>query len=198
MATSPPVTVEVCVRVRPSIPSIDNKAAKAVPTSLRDTNAPATVSANRATRQVSCVNAPSIYNKSAGSTKRTFQFHQVFAEDDSTVEIFERCYKELVIGALDGHSVCIFAYGGTGSGKTYTLAGDGVNPTLPHNCDTWVSFDSLNSSLVSQDTAGFMSLSVAAVFEKITQEEQGRDHTVNFSCFEIYDDKLFDLLADQW
>jgi len=68
-----------------------------------------------------------MYNRSAG-TKRCFEFNQVFTEDDSNREIFERSFKEVVLGALDldGHSVCLFAYGATGSGKTYTLAGQGV------------------------------------------------------------------------
>ena len=123
----PEVTVEVSVRVRPMIASIDDAAARTRPQSLRETNAPATVEANRSTKQVMCANAPSIYNKSGGSTKRNFQFHQVFTEEESTSEIFEHCYKDKVLGALDGYSVCLFGYGGTGSGKTYTLAGDQVS-----------------------------------------------------------------------
>jgi len=121
--------MEITARIRPKIPSIDDNALETAPSSLRDTNAPATVEANKSTKTVTCANVSSVYNKTSGSTTKRFEFDHVFTAEDSTEALFDRVYKETVVGALDGYSLCLFGYGGTGSGKTHTLAGgDKVRP----------------------------------------------------------------------
>lgn len=51
-----------------------------------------------------------------------FEFlDRVFNENMSTRDIFEQEAKKLVLGALDGYNVTIFAYGQTASGKTFTM-----------------------------------------------------------------------------
>ncbi|KAJ6694205.1 hypothetical protein OIU85_004942 [Salix viminalis] len=47
-------------------------------------------------------------------------FHQAAAQEDVFVEV-----EPILRSALDGHNVCIFAYGQTGTGKTFTM--DGTN-----------------------------------------------------------------------
>ena len=121
------VTVDVCVRVRPRIPDIDDSVGSTLATSLRATSGPATIETNKAEKQVVCSNIPVAH---AAAIRRQFQFNQVFTEEDNTQTVFDRCYKELIVGALDGYSVCIFAYGQTGSGKTFTLAGNQEEPGL--------------------------------------------------------------------
>jgi centromeric protein E len=41
----------------------------------------------------------------------------------TTADIFENEAKKLVLSALDGYNVTIFAYGQTASGKTFTMRG---------------------------------------------------------------------------
>lgn len=41
----------------------------------------------------------------------------------STAEIFDEEAKKLVLSALEGYNVTIFAYGQTASGKTFTMRG---------------------------------------------------------------------------
>lgn len=45
----------------------------------------------------------------------------------TTSEIFEGEAKKLVLAALDGYNVTIFAYGQTASGKTFTMRGSEHN-----------------------------------------------------------------------
>ena len=51
------------------------------------------------------------------------KFDRVFGPDSSQADVFADI-KDHVQAVLDGESVCIFAYGQTGAGKTYTMEGD--------------------------------------------------------------------------
>lgn len=52
---------------------------------------------------------------------------RVYNESMSTADIFNTEAKKLVLSALDGYNVTIFAYGQTSSGKTYTMRGSNNN-----------------------------------------------------------------------
>ncbi|KAI3798675.1 hypothetical protein L1987_33953 [Smallanthus sonchifolius] len=58
----------------------------------------------------------------SGSTKKTFRFDRVFTPNDNQVDVFSQA-SPLVTSVLDGYNVCIFAYGQTGTGKTFTMEG---------------------------------------------------------------------------
>ncbi|KAI8572291.1 hypothetical protein RHMOL_Rhmol01G0186500 [Rhododendron molle] len=57
-----------------------------------------------------------------GSTKKNFKFDRVYTPKDDQVDVFADA-SPLVISVLDGYNVCIFAYGQTGTGKTFTMEG---------------------------------------------------------------------------
>ncbi|KAI5436109.1 variant 2, Kinesin-like protein KIN-14R [Lathyrus oleraceus] len=70
------------------------------------------------------------------SAKKTFRFDRVYTPKDDQVDVFADA-SSMVISVLDGYNVCIFAYGQTGTGKTFTMEGieqnRGVNyRTLEH------------------------------------------------------------------
>ena len=69
-----------------------------------------------------------------------------------------------------GYNVCIFGYGQTGSGKTYTMAGE-----------------------PSTGATGLVMLAVREVFQAIASDPE-RAVSLRFSCFEIYEDRIHDLL----
>ncbi len=50
------------------------------------------------------------------------EFDAVFGERSTQEDVFAEC-SDLVQSVLDGYNVCIFTYGQTGAGKTYTLLG---------------------------------------------------------------------------
>ncbi|CAN6450848.1 unnamed protein product [Victoria cruziana] len=61
-----------------------------------------------------------------GGTKKTFRFDRVYSPKDDQVDVFSDA-SALVVSVLDGYNVCIFAYGQTGTGKTFTMEGTEQN-----------------------------------------------------------------------
>ena len=57
-------------------------------------------------------------------TGTAYQFNQCFGQECSQEELFGRCgVLPLLDHVLEGYSATVFAYGPTGSGKTYTVTG---------------------------------------------------------------------------
>ncbi|GMI79546.1 hypothetical protein like AT5G27550 [Hibiscus trionum] len=63
---------------------------------------------------------------SSDSSKKQFKFDHVFRPEDGQDVVFART-KPIVTSVLDGYNVCIFAYGQTGTGKTFTMEGTPEN-----------------------------------------------------------------------
>ncbi|XVF06100.1 hypothetical protein REPUB_Repub06bG0018900 [Reevesia pubescens] len=60
------------------------------------------------------------------SSKKQFKFDHVFRPEDGQEVVFAQT-KPIVTSVLDGYNVCIFAYGQTGTGKTFTMEGTPEN-----------------------------------------------------------------------
>ncbi|KAI8005885.1 Kinesin-like protein KIN-14Q [Camellia lanceoleosa] len=60
--------------------------------------------------------------KSNGAPKKTFKFDAIFGPQSNQVDVFEDT-APFASSVLDGYNVCIFAYGQTGTGKTFTMEG---------------------------------------------------------------------------
>lgn len=60
------------------------------------------------------------------SREKIFKFDHIFVEQ-STGHVFEVCVVPQIEHALAGFNSCVFAYGATGSGKTFTMFGGGKN-----------------------------------------------------------------------
>ncbi|XP_057498459.1 kinesin-like protein KIN-14U [Actinidia eriantha] len=65
---------------------------------------------------------------SAGSRKE-FGFDKVFSQEATQEDVFVEV-EPILRSALDGHNVCILAYGQTGTGKTFTMDGTNDSPGL--------------------------------------------------------------------
>ncbi|CAI8615465.1 unnamed protein product [Vicia faba] len=103
------------------------------------------------------------------SSKKQFKFDYVFKPEDSQDAVFAQT-KPIVGSVLDGFNVCIFAYGQTGTGKTFTMEG-------------------------TPDNRGVNYRTLEELF-RISEERQGTiKYELLVSMLEVYNEKIRDLLA---
>ncbi|KAL2481545.1 ATP binding microtubule motor family protein [Abeliophyllum distichum] len=149
--------VRVIIRVRPFLPQ-----------ELSSENA----------NPVSCVSLLSPESESYGdevtvhlkdpetSRNECYKLDAFFGQEDNNVsEIFQREVSPLISGIFQGYNATVFAYGATGSGKTYTMQG-------------------------SDELPGLMSLSMS----KILSACESTRSTIAISYYEVYLDRCYDLL----
>ncbi|TVU23844.1 hypothetical protein EJB05_26227 [Eragrostis curvula] len=78
--------------------------------------------------------------------KKEFILDRVFDQESTQEDVFLEV-KPILKSALDGHNVCILAYGQTGTGKTYTMEGtDGKLGIVPRAIQELFSHASADSS----------------------------------------------------
>jgi len=112
------------------------------------------------------------FSKAPGDdfVKESFKFDRVFGPRVDQAEIFTEV-EPLVQSVLDGFNVCIFAYGQTGAGKTFTMNGG------------------------KGKDRGVIPRSIEFIFEKINDyRAQGWKYTTKVAIIEIYNDAVRDLL----
>nr|XP_046913826.1 kinesin-like protein KIF3A isoform X2 [Dermatophagoides farinae] len=114
------------------------------------------------------------------SKKDLFEFDYCF--DSSNRDLFNYASQEIVFRKMgqplldyahQGFNVCLFAYGQSGSGKTYTMLGTEENPGI---------------------TPRFLN----DLFKRITTTKKDIEYIVNVSFLEIYNEKINDLLSDEF
>ncbi|EEQ29702.1 Kinesin-related motor protein [Microsporum canis] len=107
---------------------------------------------------------------------KEYQFDKVFSPAADQAIIFEDVVTPILNEMLSGYNCTIFAYGQTGTGKTYTMSGD-MTETL---------------GLLS-DGAGIIPRILHALFKKI----EDVDSSVKCSFIELYNEDLRDLLSSE-
>lgn len=107
----------------------------------------------------------------------TFNFDRVFGPEDAQEPVFDEL-RTLCLSAMDGYNVCIFAYGITGSGKTFTVEGGErarENPKLH----------------------GLVYRTIKELFRIAYGERAGAyDTEISIQLMELYNDDFRDLLVD--
>ena len=83
--------------------------------------------------------------------------------------------------------MCIFAYGQSGSGKTYTMAGGGGPVRDAVNLESWA----------VSESAGVIPRSCVEIFRVLDERAALNSYEVELSMYELYRDALRDLLADR-
>ncbi|KAJ9633821.1 Kinesin- motor protein [Knufia peltigerae] len=109
-------------------------------------------------------------------SNKTYHFDKVFSPAADQAIIFEDVVAPILNEMMTGFNCTIFAYGQTGTGKTYTMSGD-MTDTL---------------GLLS-DAAGIIPRVLYSLFQKLEAEEV--ECSVKCSFIELYNEELRDLLS---
>lgn len=102
---------------------------------------------------------------------RSFQFDRCFQGTASQASVFEQV-SPVVLSAFDGYNVCVFAYGPTGSGKTFTMMG------------------------TEEDNRGIVPRTLEKLFELARERSATHSMKLRVSMLEIYNEQLNDLLGN--
>lgn len=103
---------------------------------------------------------------------KTYLFDRVFGPTASQAMVYEEAAKPIVKDVLSGYNGTIFAYGQTSSGKTHTMEG----------------------AIGDENYEGIIPRIVNDIFQYIFTMEEKVEFHIKVSYFEIYMDKIKDLL----
>eukprot|EP00929_Paragymnodinium_shiwhaense_P121902 TRINITY_DN9432_c0_g1_i1.p1 TRINITY_DN9432_c0_g1~~TRINITY_DN9432_c0_g1_i1.p1 ORF type:complete len:1214 (+),score=361.85 TRINITY_DN9432_c0_g1_i1:106-3642(+) len=109
----------------------------------------------------------------ARQTRTSYNFDEVMTSFSTQEECFNSTLEPLIHEVLSGYEATAFAYGQTGTGKTYTMEGD----------------------LRSEDGRGLVPRAAAALLHELNSAELYEDWSIHVSYLEIYNEDLCDLLA---
>ena len=57
-------------------------------------------------------------------------FDKIFSKYSRTPEVYENTCSHLIQSVINGYNACVFAYGTTGSGKTFSMTGTMESPGI--------------------------------------------------------------------
>ncbi|OVA10015.1 Kinesin [Macleaya cordata] len=140
-------------------------------------NAPQVVTCNEYQREVSVSQ-----NIAGKQIDRVFTFDKVFGPTAQQKDLYEQAVVPIVNEVLEGFNCTIFAYGQTGTGKTFTMEGEcrksksGPKGQLPSE-------------------AGVIPRAVKQIFD--TLESQNAEYSVKVTFLELYNEEITDLLAPE-
>jgi kinesin family protein 5 len=103
---------------------------------------------------------------------KVYVFDKVFRTDATQEKVYASTAKEIVADVLTGYNGTIFAYGQTSSGKTHTMEG----------------------VLGNENLQGIIPRIVQDIFNHIYSMDSSLEFQIKVSYFEIYLDKIRDLL----
>uniref|UniRef100_A0A5B6ZZT6 Kinesin motor domain-containing protein n=1 Tax=Davidia involucrata TaxID=16924 RepID=A0A5B6ZZT6_DAVIN len=134
---------------------------------------PVVISCNENRREVSAIQ--NIANK---QIDRTFAFDKVFGPTSQQKDLYDQAVSPIVFEVLEGYNCTIFAYGQTGTGKTYTMEGGGRKKNGEFPSD-----------------AGVIPRAVRQVFDIL--ESQCAEYSMKVTFLELYNEEITDLLAPE-
>nr|CAD7264082.1 unnamed protein product [Timema shepardi] len=110
---------------------------------------------------------------------KTFSFDRVFDPSSRQMDVYKTVLNPLIDEVLAGYNCTVFAYGQTGTGKTYTMEGERTNdPTISWDADP---------------LSGLIPRSLSHLFDELRRLQA--EFTVRVSYLELYNEELIDLLS---
>ena len=103
--------------------------------------------------------------------ERRYTFDVALGSSASNRDVYQKTARALISGVLNGQNGTVFAYGATGSGKTYTMIGTRNDP-------------------------GMMPLSLMDIFDAIRSMSGEYTFEVTCSYLEVYNELIYDLLVN--
>jgi kinesin family protein 11 len=113
-------------------------------------------------------------------SNKTFHFDGAVGPETSQSAFYHMAAAPVVAQALDGYNCTIFAYGQTGTGKTFTM--EGPPGTI-----------SPGAAGIDLEAMGIIPRAVKDVFDQLHARQVA--HTVRVSHMEVYNEELMDLMA---
>ncbi|KAI3514212.1 hypothetical protein L1887_12531 [Cichorium endivia] len=107
---------------------------------------------------------------------RSFVFDKVFGPNSQQRDLYHAAVSPIVFEVLEGYNCTIFAYGQTGTGKTYTMEGGGRKKNGEFPSD-----------------AGVIPRAVRQIFDIL--EAQNAEYNMKVTFLELYNEEITDLLA---
>lgn len=113
-------------------------------------------------------------NEIAVAKRKTYAFDKVYGQYSTQKDVFKATVRPVVDEALAGYNCTVFAYGQTGTGKTYTMQG---------------------ALAPDDDMAGIIPRCVRYIFDALQSSSQ--EYSVKVSFLQLYNEELKDLLAPE-
>ncbi|XP_063598256.1 kinesin-like protein Klp61F [Penaeus indicus] len=109
---------------------------------------------------------------------KTFTFDRVFGPESKQIDVYKAVAKNSVEEVLSGFNCTIFAYGQTGTGKTFTMEGEHTSELMSWDEDPLL---------------GIIPRCVNHLFDELRIQKV--EFTMRVSFLELYNEELFDLLS---
>ena len=119
--------------------------------------------------EMECENAGTKPDVLHRSREQRYFFDRIFNHKVATADVYSNTCSHLIGSVVRGYNACVFAYGTTGSGKTYTMTG-------------------------TSQTPGIMYLILEDMFNQILGDST-KTYDIRVSYVEIYNEIIRDLLV---
>ncbi|KAG0718459.1 Kinesin-like protein KIF18A [Chionoecetes opilio] len=103
--------------------------------------------------------------------EKKFMFESVFGDQSTNTQLYEATAHPLIETLLQGYNCCVFAYGATGAGKTYSMLG-------------------------RQECPGITSLTLQELYQRLEDLKGHKRCEVAVSYLEVYNETVRDLLGN--
>ena len=132
---------------------------------------------------------------------KSYQFDRVFGPKSQQIDVYKAVVEPLIaqvtcimsffyfgfqllksLKVMEGYNCTVFAYGQTGTGKTFTMEGGNGKD------DPGVTWE-------TDPTAGIIPRALAQIFDSLKEQSDNVEYSVKVSFLELYNEEIFDLLS---